>query len=156
MKQIVCFQTQQLLQEFQHLCKSIDYQNSHFNYISQCHLISFLAFLFFLSTHKNENIDVTIDRYIYRFNIYLVQKIKKHEVGESQYTEFILDSVPCIYIHSWYIKYLKSGLFAQSYLTLCDPMDCSPPGSSVRGIFQARILEWVAIPFSRESSPPRY
>ena len=40
-------------------------------------------------------------------------------------------------------------------LTLCEPMDCSPPGSSVRGILQARILEWVAIPFSRGSSQPR-
>ena len=40
-------------------------------------------------------------------------------------------------------------------LTLCDPMDCSPPGSSVHGILQARILEWVAIPFSRGSSGPR-
>ena len=37
---------------------------------------------------------------------------------------------------------------AQSYLILCDHMDCSPPGSSVREIFQARILEWVAISFS--------
>ena len=37
----------------------------------------------------------------------------------------------------------------------CDPMDCSPPGSSVHGILQARILEWVAISFSRESSKPR-
>jgi len=36
--------------------------------------------------------------------------------------------------------------------TFCDPMDCSPPGSSVRGIFQARMLEWVAISFSRVSS----
>ena len=43
---------------------------------------------------------------------------------------------------------------AQSCLTLCNPMGCSPPGSSVRGIFQARILEWVAI-FSRGSSQPR-
>ena len=43
----------------------------------------------------------------------------------------------------------------QSYLTLCDPMDCSPPGSSVHGILQARILEWVAMPFSKESSQPR-
>ena len=40
--------------------------------------------------------------------------------------------------------------------TLCDPMGCSPPGSSVHGILQARILEWVAMPFSRESSRPRY
>ena len=39
--------------------------------------------------------------------------------------------------------------------TLCDPMDCSPPGSSVYGVLQARILEWVAISFSRESSRPR-
>ena len=41
---------------------------------------------------------------------------------------------------------------AQSFPTLIDPMDCSPPGSSVHGIFQARVLEWVAIPFSRASS----
>ena len=40
----------------------------------------------------------------------------------------------------------------QSCLTLCHPMDCSPPGSSVHGILQARILEWVAIPPSRGSS----
>ena len=39
--------------------------------------------------------------------------------------------------------------------TLCDPMDCSPPGSSIHGIFQARMLEWVAISFSRRSSQPR-
>ena len=38
---------------------------------------------------------------------------------------------------------------------LCDPMDCNPPGSSIHGILQARILEWVAIPFSRGSSWPR-
>ena len=43
---------------------------------------------------------------------------------------------------------------AQSCLTLCNPMDCSPPGSSVHGILQARILEWV-IPFSRGSSQSR-
>ena len=47
-------------------------------------------------------------------------------------------------------------LVAQSCLTLCDPMDCSPPGSPVHGIFQVRILEWVAISFSRGSSRPRY
>ena len=44
---------------------------------------------------------------------------------------------------------------AQSCVTLCDPMDCSLPGSSVGGLFQARILEWVAIFFSRASSRPR-
>ena len=43
----------------------------------------------------------------------------------------------------------------QSCLTLCDPMDCSLPSSSVHGIFQARTLEWVAISFSRGSFQPR-
>ena len=43
---------------------------------------------------------------------------------------------------------LCDGVRVQSCLTLCNPMDCNPPGSSVHGIFQARILEWVAISFS--------
>ena len=43
-------------------------------------------------------------------------------------------------------------LIAQSSPTLCDPMHCSPPGFSVHGILQARILEWVAMPSSRGSS----
>ena len=46
-------------------------------------------------------------------------------------------------------------LVTQSCPTLCYPMHCSPPGSSVHGISQARILEWVAISFSRGSSKPR-
>ena len=46
-------------------------------------------------------------------------------------------------------------LVDKSYLTLCDPMDCSLPGSFVHGVFQARILEWVTILFSRGSSWPR-
>ena len=44
---------------------------------------------------------------------------------------------------------------AQSCPTLCNLMDCSLPGSSIHGIFQAIILEWIAISFSRGSSPPR-
>ena len=44
---------------------------------------------------------------------------------------------------------------AQSCPTLCDPMDYSLPGSSVHGIFQAIVLEWIAISFSRGSSQPR-
>ena len=46
-------------------------------------------------------------------------------------------------------------LVAQWYLTLCNPMNCSLPGSSVHGMFQARILEWVAISSSRGTSQPR-
>ena len=47
------------------------------------------------------------------------------------------------------------ALVAQLCPTVCDPMNCSPPGPSVHGILQARILEWIAIPFSRRSSQPR-
>ena len=46
-------------------------------------------------------------------------------------------------------------LVAQLCLTLCNTMDCSPPGSSVHGHFQARILQWVVMPSSRGSSQPR-
>ena len=50
---------------------------------------------------------------------------------------------------------VKESEVTQLCLTLCHPMDCSLPGSSIHGIFQARILEWVAISFSRRSSRPR-
>ena len=49
----------------------------------------------------------------------------------------------------------KESEVTQSWPTLCNPMGCSPPCSSVHGIFQARVLEWVAISFSRGSSQPR-
>ena len=51
--------------------------------------------------------------------------------------------------------HLPLGYVAQFCPTLCDPMDCSPPGSSVHGILQARIMEWVAMPSSRGSSQLR-
>ena len=52
----------------------------------------------------------------------------------------------------YFINNTVKVLVTQSRLTLCDPIDYSPPGSSVHGNLQARILEWVAIPFSRGSS----
>ena len=54
-------------------------------------------------------------------------------------------------IDTYYVWRKKKVLVAQLYLTLCNPMECSPPGSSVHGILQAKILEWVAISFSRGS-----
>ena len=54
---------------------------------------------------------------------------------------------PYVYMHVF-------SMHAES-LQSCNRMDCSPPSSSVHGILQARILEWVANPFSRESSRPR-
>ena len=55
---------------------------------------------------------------------------------------------------SQYIMNNAISEVAQSCPTLCDPMDCSLPGSSVHGILQAIVLEWIAIPFSRGSSGP--
>ena len=53
------------------------------------------------------------------------------------------------------IKVKSESEDTQSCLTLCNPMDCSPPGSSVHGIFQARVLEWAAIAFFKFNYMPR-
>ena len=52
------------------------------------------------------------------------------------------------HFHLQCMKVKSQSEVAQSYPTLSDPMDCSPPGSSIHGIFQARVLEWGAIAFS--------
>ena len=54
------------------------------------------------------------------------------------------------------MKVKSESEVAQSCLTLSDPMDCRPPGSSVHGIFQARVLEWVAIAFSESNFKLNY
>ena len=55
-------------------------------------------------------------------------------------------------MHTWEVPAAAAAAakLLQSCPTLCDPMDCSPPGSSVHGIFQAGVLEWGAIAFSGE------
>ena len=64
----------------------------------------------------------------------------------------IIWSLSWIFFH---VKRVDACSVSKSCLTLRDPIDCSPPGSSVHGIFQARILEQVVTAFSRGSSPPR-
>ena len=54
-----------------------------------------------------------------------------------------------------YTKWTKCCLVTRSWLTLCKRMDCRPPGSSVHAVFQARMLEWIGISFSRGPSPLR-
>ena len=66
----------------------------------------------------------------------------------STHTDSVLDPVGNVTLN------LVSGEFAQSCLTLCDPVDCSLPGSSVHGIFQAIVLEWISISFSRDLPEP--
>ena len=65
---------------------------------------------------------------------------------------------PCVYRSVWVITFAwkkSESEVIQSCPTLCDHLDCSLPGSSVHGILQARILEWVVVSFSRGSSQPR-
>ena len=69
------------------------------------------------------------------------QQIRHMEVGDLEFAAFKLAR-----IHAQLLR---------SCTSLCDPMDCSPLGSSVHGILQARMREWVAISFSRGSSQPR-
>ena len=71
------------------------------------------------------------------------------------YTSTLLSYVTSSFLSFTFNIHLRSCLGAQSHLTLCDPTDCSPPGLSVSRIFQTRVLEGVAIFFSRESSRPR-
>ena len=71
----------------------------------------------------------------------------------------MLEAVQCVGGREQKLDELFKGsslevLVTQLCLTLCNPMDCSPPGSSVHGISQARTLEWVVIFFSRASSDP--
>ena len=78
----------------------------------------------------------------------------EQQTGSKLGNEF----VKAVYCHPAYLTYMQSeseSELTQLCPTLCNPLDCSPPGSSVHGILQARILEWVAISFSRGSSRRR-
>ena len=79
------------------------------------------------------------------------KKIIRHSLPNHPHHHICIEKYLNIYSLLWKVKVLV----AQSWPPLCDPMDFSPPGSSVHGILQARVLEWVAIPFPRGSSWPR-
>ena len=70
-------------------------------------------------------------------------------------SSFSLPVLLFIYFFFIVVKYAALCLVTQLCPTLCYPMDCSPPRSSVHGTLQARILEWVAMPYSRGSSQTR-
>ena len=76
-------------------------------------------------------------------------KKKKKERERGSWKTLVCRGEPCILV-SPSLSYGAESF--QSCPTLCDTIDCSPPGTSVHGILQARILEWVTISFSRGSS----
>ena len=90
----------------------------------------------------------------------ILHKVLEHYLVS---TEVYFSMEPLLGYFAWvvnfyfkkYLDFRVCMLVTQSCLTLCNPMNCSPPGSSVHGILQARILEWFTISFSRVSSWPR-
>ena len=81
--------------------------------------------------------------------IYVYMCVITHPVSRNFFTDFMNE------FHVSRMVPVTEVFITQSCPTLCDPMDCSPPGSSVPGILQMRILQWVATPFSRGSSRPK-
>ena len=81
-----------------------------------------------------------------------VRRVGRNSLGLIQRFHLKLHVSQIIHLSASEVKWSEA---AQSCPTLLDPMDCSPPGSSVHGILQARILEWVDISFSKGSSRPR-
>ena len=77
------------------------------------------------------------------------------DVYKQRRLQWLLNSYPLPPPYGLHGQDFLFILVVQSCLTLCNPMGCSQPGSSVHGVLQARILEWVAIPFSRGCSPSR-
>ena len=86
--------------------------------------------------------------------IFLLQKDHVSHYSSNSSFAFLFRMYSGCLQRSWVWGFAGSEV-TQSCPTLCDPMDCSLPGSSIYGIFQAGILEWVAISFSRRSSQPR-
>ena len=83
--------------------------------------------------------------------------VKSHDLLSFRFLicKMVLLIIMLLISYGYYKDEVKWSEVTQLCPTLCDPMDCSLPGSSVRGILQARILEWVAISFSRRSSQAR-
>ena len=105
----------------------------------------------------------TTDLYLLKKNIFYIYLQPQYHISFANSnrcykpnTVFCLQHILTLSHESSFLNYeLNWTEVAQSGPTLCDPVDNSPQGSSVHGILQARILEWVAISFSKGSSQPR-
>ena len=101
---------------------------------------------------KNKRVFQSFQFFIFMFSL----RIAYHDNWKFKFSIYFIDKESEYYLER--INYLcfltLCCLVSKSYPTLCDPMDCSLPGFSVHGISQARILKWLAISFSRISSPP--
>ena len=82
----------------------------------------------------------------------MIEQLYTHTYSFVHTQVYTYKTTMCVYINTCFIYVHNQSL---SHVTLCNPMNCSPPDSSVHRIFQAEILEWVATASSRGSSRPR-
>ena len=147
------------------LCDPIDYSPPGFSVhgISQTRILEWVAISFSRRSSWPRDwthVSCTGSQILYHWatrEAYNVTSVQFSSVQSPTVCDSMDCSMPGLPVHHRLLGFtqLKWSEVAQSCLTLWDPMDCSLPGSSVHGILQARILEWVAIPFSRRSSQSR-
>ena len=106
------------------------------------HLAIGLSFISIIKFH------LLLGKIMYKGHTYIMYK------GHKICIKIIPECSSVFLFRVFVIAFCCCCMHAQSYPTVCDPMDCSPPGSSVHGILQAGILEWVIMLSSRGSSQP--
>ena len=122
---------------------------------AQCPRLEMLCSLDCSHDYPKPYLGVSFKQYSIWWNLRTMKKYGQcFSFGKYLTQKFLYEPLP---LNTWktVLHSLHACSAAHSCLTLCDPMDCSPLGSSIHGISQARILEWVAISFSRGSFRPR-
>ena len=120
-------------------------------YILEINLLSVVSFAIIFSHSE----DCLFTLFIVSFTVPKLLSLITSHLFIFVFISITLGGGPKRILLSFMSEVKKESEVAQSCPTLCDPMECSLPGFSVHGIFQARVLEWVAISFSRRSSWPR-
>ena len=111
--------------------------------------------LFLVGKIARNLVKLPIKRWPSDFRVCVCMHTHTHTHTHSPFPWRVIDECVSDSFKSSYSIVSLHAKSLQSWPALCDFMDCSLPGSSVRGILQARILEWIAMPSSRGSSPPR-
>ena len=111
----------------------------------------FVFFMFYSTLLLYKSLYVCLGSFVY----FVFISIALGDWPKKTLVQFMSENVLPVISSGCLMVYESESEVTQSCPTPCDPMDCSLPGSSTHGIFQARILEWGAISFSRRSSQPR-